>query len=36
MTKIYAVKTNVFIGEFIDQTLHIVGNVNACAPLKIY
>jgi len=28
----YVVKTNAFIGKFIDQTLHVVEHVRTCAP----
>jgi len=31
-----ALKVNVLIGKFIDQTFHIVGRVRGCAPLQIY
>jgi len=30
----YAVKTNVFIGKFIELTFHIAGRVRACTPWK--
>jgi len=29
-----AVKTNVFIGKFIDETFHVEGCVRACIPWK--
>jgi len=31
-----AVKTNLFIGKFIDQTSYVVRHVRACSPLEIY
>jgi len=31
-----SVKTDVFVGKFIDQTLHMVARVRARATLEIY
>jgi len=30
------VKTNVFVGKFIDQTFHVAESVRARSPLEIY
>jgi len=30
------VKTNVFIGKFVDQAFNVAGRVRDCAPIENY